>query len=49
MPAIKPEIQAIVKAMALEYGDTLLPITRVSKDNIHPTGAGYKELAEKTK
>jgi lysophospholipase L1-like esterase len=49
LPAIKPEIQAIVKAMALEYGDTVLPIARVSKDNIHPTGAGYRELAEKTK
>jgi lysophospholipase L1-like esterase len=43
------QIQQIVKAMAQEYGDTVLPITRVSKDNIHPTGAGYKELAEKTK
>jgi lysophospholipase L1-like esterase len=43
------QIQQIVKTMALEYGDTVLPIARVSKDNIHPTGAGYKELAEKTK
>ena len=43
------QIQQIVKSMAQEYGDTVLPITRVSKDNIHPTGAGYKELAEKTK
>lgn len=49
MPAIKPEIQAIVKSMALEYGDTVLPITSISKDNVHPTGAGYRELAEKTK
>ena len=43
------QVQQIVKTMAQEYGDTVLPITRVSKDNIHPTGAGYKELAEKTK
>jgi lysophospholipase L1-like esterase len=43
------QIQQIVKAMALEYGDTVLPIARISKDNIHPTGTGYKELAEKTK
>ena len=42
-------IQQIVKTMAEEYGDTVLPITRVSKDNIHPSWAGYKQLAEKTK
>jgi lysophospholipase L1-like esterase len=49
MPAIKPEIQAIVNAIATEYSDTVLPITGISKDNVHPTRAGYKELAEKTK
>ena len=49
MPAIKPEIQAIVNAIATEYSDTVLPITRISKDNVHPTGTGYRELAEKTK
>ena len=49
MPAIKPEIQAIVRAMALEYGDTVLPITRLQPDRVHPSSAGYRELAEKTK
>lgn len=49
LPAIKPEIQAIVNAMAKEYGDIVLPITKLSKDNVHPTTNGYKELAEKTK
>ena len=49
LPAIKPEIQAIVKSMAKEYGDTVLPITRLQKDGVHPSWAGYKELAEKTK
>jgi lysophospholipase L1-like esterase len=49
LPAIKPEIQAIVNAMAKEYGDTVLPITRLQKDGVHPSWAGYKELAEKTK
>ena len=42
-------IQRIVKTMAAEYGDTVLPITRISKDNIHPSWAGYKELANQTK
>jgi lysophospholipase L1-like esterase len=49
LPAIKPEIQAIVKSMAEEYGDTVLPITRLQKDGVHPSWAGYKELAERTK
>ena len=49
LPAIKPDIQEIVKAMAQEYGDTVLPITRLQKDGVHPSWAGYKELAGKTK
>ena len=49
LPAIKPDIQEIVKAMAQEYGDTVLPITRLQKDGVHPSWAGYKELAEKTR
>ena len=49
MPAIKPNIQEIVKKIATEYGDTVLPITRLQPDGIHPSWAGYKELAEKTK
>ena len=49
LPAIKPEIQTIVNDMAKEYGDTVLPITRLQKDGVHPNWAGYKELAEKTK
>jgi lysophospholipase L1-like esterase len=49
LPAIKPEIQATVNSMAEEYGDTVLPITRLQKDGIHPSWAGYKQLAEKTK
>jgi len=49
LPAIKPEIQAIVQTMAIEYGDTVLPITRLQPDGIHPSWAGYKEIAEKTK
>jgi lysophospholipase L1-like esterase len=49
LPAIKPEIQTIVNDMAKEYGDTVLPITRLQKDGVHPSWAGYKELAEKTK
>ena len=42
------KIQAIVKQIAAEYGDIVVPITRVQKDNIHPSTAGYKQLSEKT-
>ena len=49
LPAIKPDIQAIVKKIAAQYGDTVLPITRLQPDGIHPSWAGYKKLAEETK
>jgi hypothetical protein len=42
-------IQAFVKVVAGENGDTVLPITRVQADNIHPSAAGYRELAEQTR
>ncbi len=42
-------IQHLVKEVAAQYGDTVLPITRLQPDGIHPSGAGYKQLAEKTK
>jgi len=49
LPAIKEPIQNIVKDMAVEYGDTVLPITKLQPDGVHPSSAGYKELANKTK
>ena len=49
LPAIKPNIQDIVRNVAAQYGDTVLPITRLQKDGVHPSWAGYKELGEKTK
>ena len=39
-------IQGLIKEIAKEYGDIVLPITRLQKDGIHPSGAGYKKLAE---
>jgi len=42
-------IQSFVKVVAGENGDVVLPINRVQKDNIHPSWAGYKEIAEATK
>jgi lysophospholipase L1-like esterase len=43
------KIQGIVKEIANSYGDTVLPITRLQPDGIHPSWAGYKDIAEKAK
>lgn len=43
------EIQNTIKRIAAKYNDIVLPITRVQSDGIHPSYAGYRELAEKTK
>ena len=49
LPSIKPDIQAIVKKVAAENGDIVLPMTRLQSDGVHPSWAGYKEIADKTK
>ena len=49
LPAIKPDIQEMVKLIAKDYGDVVLPITRLQKDGVHPSWAGYKELADKSR
>ena len=49
LPAIKPEIQRIVKVVAALHGDTVVPITRVQPDGVHPSWAGYKQLAKDVK
>jgi len=48
LPAIKPDIQAIVKKVAAEHGDTVVPIRILSSDGVHPTYNGYKQLAKDT-
>ena len=42
-------IRIMIREIAVKYGDIVLPITRVQPDNIHPSWAGYKELAAKTR
>jgi hypothetical protein len=48
---LKPQQVAIVKAVALEYGDTIIPRPEqnISGDGVHPTYKGYVKLAEQTK
>lgn len=48
LPSIKPDVQELIKQVASEYGDTIIPITHTEPDGIHPTIPNYKELAKKT-
>ena len=45
----KPQAVANVKKVAAHFNDTLIPTTRWQADKIHPSWAGYKNIAEKTK
>jgi lysophospholipase L1-like esterase len=49
VPAIKPEKQEIVRKIARHFGDTFVTIPELSKDNVHPTYNGYKQLGALTK
>ena len=49
LPAIKPENQQIVMDLARWYGDMVIKIPEVSKDGVHPTGRGYRGIAEQTR
>ena len=49
LPAIKPNIQEIVKKIAAENGDVVIPIKGLQPDGIHPSWSGYKDIVEKTK
>ena len=43
------DIQNIVRSIAQANGDTVLPLTRLQPDGIHPSGAGYKEIAQQVR
>ena len=47
----KPIPQDAIERIAKEYGDVVIgrPMDHMSSDGVHPTGKGYKILAEKTK
>jgi lysophospholipase L1-like esterase len=50
MPSDKfPEAQSAVWHIANEHNDVILRTNRMQTDNVHPSWAGYKELAEKAK
>jgi len=47
----KPVPHAVIANLAQEFGDTVLPRPRdhMSADGIHPTGRGYRVLADSTR
>lgn len=47
----KPVPHAVIAKLAQEFGDTILPRPRdhMSADGIHPTGRGYRVLADSTR
>jgi len=49
LPAIKLDVQEIVRDIAQRYNDFVLPIPSTQKDNVHPNVVGYKQLAENIK
>ena len=40
-------IQQIVRDIASQRVDTVIPITSLQPDGIHPTGRGYRDIVEK--
>ena len=49
LPAIKPNIQDVVRKVAEEHGDVVLPIKSLQPDGIHPSWAGYKQIIKEIK
>ena len=45
----KPEVNEVVELIARNFGDVIIKTDRVQKDAIHPSWAGYKELAKAAK
>ena len=50
LPSIdKPSVKEAVKKVALQYGDVVITTDRIQTDGVHPSWAGYKDLANKSK
>jgi lysophospholipase L1-like esterase len=49
LPANGTDRQAPVVRVAKMFGDTTFLIPEISKDKIHPTTRGYRELAKETR
>ena len=49
LPANNVSMQRLIRQIALDWGDTVLPITQLGADRVHPTVSGYRQLAKETK
>jgi lysophospholipase L1-like esterase len=49
LPSINAQGREAVTLVAEQYNDIVLPFTRVQPDKVHPSWAGYKQLAEESK
>jgi len=49
LPANKKDVREIVEIIAKNFNDVIIHIPEVSKDGVHPTAKGYKQIAESTK
>ena len=49
LPANKPQKVELIRMVAAEYKDTVIPIPNVSPDHVHPSPQCYRKLAELTK
>lgn len=45
----KASIRSIVEEVAIQNNDSVLPILHLSKDEVHPSNRGYKDIADKVK
>ena len=48
LPAIKPDIQEIVRTIAADWKDIVLPISETT-DKVHPTMWSYREIGANAK
>lgn len=48
LPAIKPNVQALVREIATQHNDVVLPVGSLQADQIHPTRSGYQAIAKAT-
>lgn len=49
LPSNKTDKREIVKFIANKHGDQVINVDSLSKDGVHPTTKGYKELSNATK
>ena len=45
----KPHVNEVVEIIAKQFGDTIVGTQKLQPDAIHPSWAGYKEIAQQTK